>query len=319
METAEEKAALSAPPRFAAPTGGALSWVILLVLVVIWGSTFAGIRIGVETIDPAWLVTGRLLGGAFFLGVFIVAERALNRRPRGDGRVPVSMTAIGWFVFIGIVATGLPFVLYAHAAQTTGSAVMAICNGATPFATAIFAHFLVGDRLTARRIIGVLLGFAGLIVLVLPEFGAEAGGTLTGILLAIAGAWLYAVGNVGTRLAPRVEPAMSSFLIVLSAGIGTLALALVSAPFPASASSASIIAMIMLALLPTAFAMFLYVWLIQRAGAVFVSFTTYMSPLWATGLGVLFLGEELHWSMVGALALILIGVAVANARSRKIA
>ena len=51
--------------------------------------------------------------------------------------------------------------------------------------------------------------------------------------------------------------------------------------------------------------MFVYVWLIQRAGPVFVSFTTYMSPLWATGLGVLFLGEPLHWSMVGALALIL--------------
>jgi drug/metabolite transporter (DMT)-like permease len=50
---------------------------------------------------------------------------------------------------------------------------------------------------------------------------------------------------------------------------------------------------------------------------VFVSFVTYMSPLWATALGVLFLGEPLHWSMVGALVLILIGVAVANARTRK--
>ena len=76
------------------------------------------------------------------------------------------------------------------------------------------------------------------------------------------------------------------------------------------------IAMIVLGLLPTAFAMFVYVWLIQRAGPVFVSFTTYLSPLWATGLGVLFLGEQLQWSMVGALALILAGVAVANRRPR---
>src|SRR5690606_6232410 len=128
------------------------------------------------------------------------------------------------------------------------------------------------------------------------------------------GAWLYAVGNVGTRLAPKVEPALSSFLIVGSAGLAALVYALISEPFPQHAGTNSIIAMIVLGLLPTAFAMFVYVWLIQRAGPVFVSFTTYMSPLWATGLGVLFLGEHLHWSMIGALTLILAGVAVANAR-----
>jgi drug/metabolite transporter (DMT)-like permease len=316
VEAAEGRKA-SSVSRIVAPSGSALSWAVLLVLVVIWGSTFAGIRIGVETIDPAWLVTGRLLGASAFLAIWIGGMRLLNPPRRADVSVPVSTKALLWFCFIGIVATGLPFILYANAAKTTGSAVLAICNGATPFATAIAAHIFIGDRLTGRRIAGVLLGFAGLVVLVLPEFGEEAGGSLVGIMLAIVGAWLYAVGNVGTRMAPRVEPAVSSFIIVTAAGLSTLALALFTAPFPQHASTASIVAMVMLALFPTAFAMFLYVWLIQRAGAVFVSFTTYMSPLWATALGVLFLGEPLHWSMVGALVLILIGVAVANARTRK--
>jgi drug/metabolite transporter (DMT)-like permease len=201
-------------------------------------------------------------------------------------------------------------------AETTGSAVMAICNGATPFATAILAHFFIGDRLTARRIAGVLLGFAGLVVLVLPEFGEEGRGNFIGIALAVVGAWLYAVGNVGTRMAPRVEPAMSSFLMVTTAGLSTLVLALATEPFPVNASAASLIALVMLALWPTAIAFFFYVWLIQRAGPVFVSFTTYLSPLWATMLGVTLMGEPLHWSMVGALALILVGVAVANRKSR---
>jgi drug/metabolite transporter (DMT)-like permease len=193
---------------------------------------------------------------------------------------------------------------------------MAICNGGTPFATVLLAHFLTSEKLTLRRMIGVLMGFAGLVVLVLPEFGIEGGGSLVGILLAIFGAWLYAVGNVATRMAPRIEPAMSSLILIGSGGIVTLIFALAIEPFPTHASGASITAMIVLGLLPTAFAMFVYVWLIQRAGPVFVSFTTYMSPLWATGLGVLFLGEPLHWSMVGALGLILAGVAVANARRR---
>ncbi len=315
METAEEASGVSrrVPRRL---SGDALSWAALLLLVVIWGSTFAGIRMGVETISPAWLVAGRLLSGTFFLGAWMVVAGMLNGRTRAHGGVKVSLKAIGWFAFIGTAATAIPFVMYAHAAESVGSAVMAICNGGTPFATVLLAHFLVHDRLTARRVAGVLMGFLGLVVLVLPEFGKEGGGTLIGILLAIIGAWLYAVGNIATRMAPRIDAVTSSFFIVGTAGVFALAYALVAEPFPQNASMNSIIAMIVLGLLPTAFAMFVYVWLIQRAGPVFVSFTTYMSPLWATGLGVLFLGEPLHWSMVGALALILAGVAVANARRK---
>lgn len=315
METAERTAG-AARPVGRRLTGDALSWAALLLLVVIWGSTFAGIRMGVETISPAWLVTGRLLSGALFLGLWIVVAGALNKRTRAHEGPKLSGRAVGWFAFIGIAATAVPFLLYAHSAETTGSAVMAICNGGTPFATVLLAHFLTAEKLTARRMAGVLMGFAGLVVLVLPEFGAEGGGSLVGILLAIVGAWLYAVGNVGTRMAPRIEPGVSSFIIVGTGGVAMLAYALVAEPFPTAASAQSITAMIVLGLLPTAFAMFVYVWLIQRAGPVFVSFTTYMSPLWATGLGVLFLGEPLYWSMVGALTLILAGVAVANARRK---
>lgn len=314
METAEKQ---PGSQKAALLSGAGLNWAILLLLVVIWGSTFAGIRIGVETIDPAWLVAGRLLGASAFLAMWILGVRALNGKPRADASAPVTMKAILWFSFIGVAATAAPFVLFAIAAQSIGSAVMAICNGATPFTTAIFAHMFVGDKLTGRRVAGVLLGFLGLVVLVLPEFGEEAGGNLAGIALAVFGACLYSIGNVGTRMAPRVEPAMSSFIIVTAAGLSTLVLALLTTPFPDGASVRSVTAMAMLALFPTAFAMFLYVWLIQRAGAMFVSFTTYMSPLWATGLGVLFLGEALHWSMVGALALILVGVAVANRPVRR--
>lgn len=298
-------------------TGASLSWAALLLLVVIWGSTFAGIRIGVETITPAWLVAGRLTSGSLFLGAWIVGSRMLRADKRPVDGPKLSWRAIGWFALIGIGATMIPFVFYAHAAESVGSAVMAICNGATPFATVLLAHFFSGDRLTGRRVVGVLLGFCGLVVLVLPEFGQGMGASLIGILLAIFGAWLYAVGNVATRMAPRVDPALSSFVIVGLGAIAALAYAIVMEPFPVAASTASIIAMIILGLLPTAFAMFVYVWLIRRAGPVFVSFTTYMSPLWATGLGVLFLGEPLQWSMVGALALILAGVAVANRPVRR--
>ena len=315
MESGAAIASTKAKPRL---TGAALSWAALLLLVVIWGSTFAGIRVGVETISPGWLVAGRLGSGTLFLGAWIVGQKLLRPQARKTDEPKIGWTAIGWFAVIGIGATMVPFVMYAHAAESVGSAVMAICNGATPFATVLLAHMVTADKLTVKRVIGVLMGFCGLVVLVLPEFEQGSGASLIGILLAIVGAWLYAVGNVATRLAPRIDPVMSSFIIVALGAITALAHALVMEPFPVAASAASITAMLVLGLLPTAFAMFVYVWLIQRAGPVFVSFTTYMSPLWATGLGVLFLGEKLHWSMIGALALILAGVAVANGRLRRI-
>ena len=314
METAAAIASERAKPRL---TGAGLSWAALMLLVVIWGSTFAGIRVGVETIAPGWLVAGRLTSGAAFLGVWILGRRLVRPQARNADAPKLSWKAVGWFALIGIGATMIPFVFYAHAAESVGSAVMAICNGATPFATVLLAHMFTSDRLTGQRIVGVMLGFFGLVVLVLPEFGLGMGASFFGILLAIVGAWLYAVGNVATRLAPRIDPVVSSFMIVGLGAIAASFYAVAMEPFPMAASAASITAMIVLGLLPTAFAMVIYVWLIQRAGPVFVSFTTYMSPLWATGLGVLFLGEPLQWSMIGALALILIGVAVANGRLRR--
>lgn len=313
MEAAEQPGR----SRRVAPTGAALNWSILLVLVVIWGSTFAGIRIAVQTIDPLWTVAGRMVSATVFLALFLLISTLVNTTPRGDARPEISTRAIIAYSIIGVFFTATPFVLYSIAAQTTGSAVMAICNGATPFVTTLAAHFLVKDRLTAGRIAGVMMGFLGLAVLVWPE--AQKGmenSSLFGIILAIVGAALYAGGNVGTRMSPRLSPLMSSLILVGAGAVAATLAAAFLAPWPSEASLPSITAMLMIGFFPTAVAMILYVWLIQRTGAVFVSFTTYLSPLWATGLGVVFLDEPLHWSMIGALALILAGVAVANMRSK---
>jgi drug/metabolite transporter (DMT)-like permease len=300
--------------RFA-PTGAALNWTILLILVVTWGSTFAGIRAAVETIHPLWTVAGRMASATIFLALFLAVQSAINGKPRTDAHEKVSGKAIFAYSIIGICFTAFPFVLYSIAAQTTGSAVMAICNGGTPFVTSLAAHFLLKDRLTPQRIAGVMMGFLGLAVLVWPEAQKGLGNSsLFGIILAIVGAALYAGGNVGTRMSPQLSPLMSSLILIGSGAVAATLAAAFLAPWPQAPSMRSMIAVLLLGLFPTAFAMILYVWLIQRTGAVFVSFTTYLSPLWATGLGVLFLNEPLHWSMIGALALILAGVAVANTK-----
>lgn len=300
------------PRRSVGLTGMALSWATLIVLVVIWGSAFAALRIAVTTIHPVWTIAGRL-GSATLLLAIVLGVSLLRKRGAAIETLTLANTLP--FCLVGIAFTAAPFMLYAIAAKTTGSAVMAICNGGTPFVTAVAAHVFLGDKLTTRRLAGVGMGFLGLAVLVWPQAqkGFE-GSSLFGILIAIFGAALYAGGNVVTRMAPRLSPLLSSFVIVASGAVAALGCALVLAPFPANASTESIAAVTFLGVLPTGVAMVMYVWLIQRAGAMFVSFSTYLSPLWATVIGVTFMNEDLRWSMAGSLALILSGVAVANMR-----
>ncbi len=102
------------PPESEFQTAG-ISWAALILLVVIWGSTFAGIRVGVETISPAWLVTGRMLSGAFFLATWLTVIGPLNGRTRAHEGARVTGKALAWFGFIGVVATAIPFLMYAHA------------------------------------------------------------------------------------------------------------------------------------------------------------------------------------------------------------
>lgn len=292
---------------------GTSDWACLIALVIIWGTAFAAISVAVETIDPIWVVTGRLVIAAVGLGSWMILRAIMQGKSWREPFFGVNSRSLVVLSFVGVVCTAAPFLLYAIAAETTPSAVLAICNGGTPMFTALLAHGLIpGDRLTVRRAIGVGLGFLGLAVLVGPEAFNGTGAGVTGLAAAILGAALYAGGNVGTRLAPRLSPLTSSVIITGSGSILALPAALLLVPVPMGASTASLAAVAFLGLLPTALAMILYVWLIQRAGPMFVSFTTYLSPLWAAGIGLAFMNETISASAIAALVLILAGVAVAS-------
>jgi drug/metabolite transporter (DMT)-like permease len=308
----------------AAPPGagpGALAWTVMLILVVIWGSAFAAIRIGVETIHPAWLVTFRLLVGAAFLLVWIGGERIVRGSKASWAAQPaekITTKAVLWYGGIGVFFTAIPFLMYAEAGVSVSSGVLAICNGGTPFFTALLAHaFVPGEGMTVRRMGGVALGFLGLAVLVWPEVNHGTSPAFWGLMLGIFGAALYGCSNVAARMAPRLSATTSSLLIVAGGTLAMLVAAPLLAPFPANPSWGSILSGLYLGLMPTGFSFVLWVWLIRHAGSVFTSFTTYLSPLWATAIGVMFLGEGLQWSMAAALALIFAGVAVANRMPRR--
>lgn len=295
---------------------GFTEWLVLALLVVLWGSAFAALSVGVETIHPAWVVALRSWAAML---VIAVASPALTARGQGRAVDAFSMKAIGWFVLIGLAFTTLPVVVFAQASKTESSAALAICNGASPVFTALLAHrILAGERMSWRRAAGVALGFFGLLVLVAPDILAGQPVHTVTLVGAIGATLLYAAGNIATRMAPHISAAASSLIITGSGALVMTVIALLTVPWPKDASAASWLAVILLGVGPSGLATLAYVWLIRKSGPMFVSFATYLSPVWATGLGVLFLDEPLHWSIVGALTLILAGVAVANVRRSKL-
>jgi drug/metabolite transporter (DMT)-like permease len=298
-----------------------LDWTVLVGLVIVWGSAFAALKTAVGALPPAWVVTSRLwIGAVTLLAVMIwLRERAPKLTPRPD-RLWL------WYAGVGVLGTALPFALFAFASTRLPSAVVAICSGATPVFTAILAHlFVSSDRLTARRSLGVGLGFIGIILLVGPGvltlLGANAvasQGVAVALVAGLLGGIGYAAGSILTRQAPPISATTGAFVFCFTGALAATPLALLQAGPPTWPGAAAATSILFLGVGPTGLASAAWVWLVHRRGPVFGSFPTYLAPVWATLVGVLLLGERPGWTAYAALALILAGVAVASRPSRAV-
>jgi drug/metabolite transporter (DMT)-like permease len=292
-------------------SAGALDWAMFFACVVMWGSAFALLQVAVTTAPPVWVTIMRLAIAVACLGVmaFLLKERL----------PPLRHVAV-WrdYAIIGIVGTAIPFVLFAWASERAPSAAVAICNGGSPFFTALLAHFFApGERLTMQRAASVTLGFAGLSILVGPALLRETGwdGAGIGLLAATLATFGYGVANVMTKTAPQVAPTIAT-LIYCMAGFAFVAPIGAFAPPTHAFSAASLWAIAALGVFGTAVGGYFFVLLVRRRGPVFVSFVTYLMPLWAMALGVLLLGERPGWNAGVALILVLAAMALFNWKPR---
>lgn len=290
-----------------------IDWLVMAALVVAWGSAFAGLKIAVEDIHPVWTSVMRLWVATLTLWL-IAAARGEQMPTFRLGRDSPWI----WYAVLGLVGLAAPFMLFATAAASLPSAVNAICNGASPVFTILLSFlYLADEKLGWRRGVGVVLGFCGLVVLVLPRL-AGGGAVEAGALgLALGAALLYASSNVITRKAPAVGALAGALMMCLIGAIlATIGALVIDGP-PAIPPLRGVLVVTALGVFSTGLGTVGYVWLIQRRGPVFTSMTIYLVPLWATALGVGLMGERPGWSAFAALALILAGVGLTTAPARK--
>jgi drug/metabolite transporter (DMT)-like permease len=244
---------------------------------------------------------------------------------RGEKLPSPAAAPVAWltYVIVGLFGTALPFILFAWGSAHTQSALLGISNGAVPVFTALLtALFVSAEIMTVRRWLGVALGFVGLVVLVAPEALHSLNridtsqSSFLGIAAGVAGAFCYAFANIVTKRAPPMSANAAAVIFCLTGAIGCTLVATQSAALPEAVSLKAWLCILALGIFPTGFASILYVWIVRTHGPVFSSLATYITPLWATVIGVVFLDEHLGLNAFAALALIILGVFVASRTSR---
>jgi drug/metabolite transporter (DMT)-like permease len=304
---------MASPPPSSPGLPAWVDWLVFFGCVATWGTSFAALKVAAAEVSPLWVAALRMVVAAVFLfGLLAMLKERLP--PLSDQRRWLTYAAIG------VIGTALPYTLFSYAAGAAPSAVVAICNGGSPFFTALLAHLLLpGEKLSLHRALSVGFGFAGLVVLAAPGLlaapvaGAGQNLEALGIIAGIGGAFCYAIANIQVKQAPALSAASATTIYCLAGAGAAFPLALAAAPAPTALSLEASLAVLGLGIFSTALGGVGFVFLVQRRGPVFTAFTTYLLPLWALGLGVVFLGETPGANAYLALGLILTGLLVFNA------
>lgn len=279
----------------------------LVLLASLWGPSFLFIKVAVEDIPPLTLVVGRV-GLAAVLLYLVLRLQGRNLPKFGPIWKHVAVMAL--------VQNALPFTLFNWGEQHIDSALAAILNGTTPLFTIILAHiFVADDRISMSKLLGVLVGFGGLVLLIAPSLFAGVQVTTWGLMAIAVAAASYGVAIVYSRLHMRGLPPLAAPTAQLGlAALFMLPLSLlIEQPFRVPAPSlAALGSLLTLAVFGTAVAFVVYYHIIERVSASYMAMVTYMVPLFGVVLGVLILNEQLGWTAYAGCVLILTGVMIVN-------
>ena len=285
-------------------------WAILLFLSVLWGGSFFFIELALETVRPFSLVLIRVALAAAMLWVFLWWRRE---------RLPMPPGAASAYLVLALLNNVIPFVMFAWAQEAITGGLASILNATTPIWGVLVAHLFTADeKATPNKVLGVLLGFAGVAVLIGTDFLWELGRGLWAQLACLAATLCYALAGVwARRFRPMgIEPVAVATGQLTAAAIVMLPLVLLfEPPWQAAAPSTQAwLALAALALFCTSLAYILYFRLLASAGATNSLLVTFLIPVTAILLGALFLGERLEWRSVAGMALIAAGLAAIDGR-----
>lgn len=278
-------------------------WALFLAMGLIWGIPYLMIKVAVEELSPATLVLARTAIAAVIL-VPVAATKGQLRPLLPYWRPLLAYT---------VIELCIPWVLLGYAEQTLSSSLTGLLVAAVPLVGALLVWMTGHERVERRRVAGLLVGFAGVALLV----GFDVGSANVGALLAVAGVVVgYALGPLLLARYLAHLPALG--VVAASIGltaIGYLPVGLLQRPSRPPSAEAWL-SVLGLAVICTALAFLIFFALIAEVGPARATVITYVNPAVAIALGVLILGENLTVSITVGFVLILAGSVLATARDR---
>lgn len=260
----------------------------LVLLAAIWGASFLFMRIAAPALGPVLTAELRTLIAGLALAIAFAPEwRRWGRH----------------YVIVGIFTSALPFLLWAYAALSLTAGLMAVLNATSPMWGAVWSALLLNERLNARRVLGLVIGVGGVVLVTRPDsgfsYGAVGAALTAAFCYGLAGAYMKRwAGGVPSRGMAAGTQLAAGILLVPFIALWPPA----EAPTPLVAAS-----MLALGLVCGAVAYLLYFRLIADIGATRALTVTYLIPVFGVLWGALFLGEALEATMLAGGALVVLG------------
>lgn len=285
-------------------------WGMLLTLSMLWGGAFFFNGVAVRELPVFTIVVSRVALAALILLAVL--------RLSGE-RLPAGRQVWAALLVMGLLNNVFPFTLIVGGQQHIASGVASILNASTPLFTVVFAHFLTADeKFDPGRLAGVVIGFLGVAVMIGLDTAQALGADVVAQLMCLAAAVSYAFAGIyGRRFrALGISPmATAAGQVTVSSAVLMPLMLMVDRPWTLEMPSlAAVGALVGLAALSTAFAYVLFFRILSTAGATNLALVTFLIPVSAILLGVLFLGETLLARHLAGMVLIGLGLAALDGR-----
>ncbi len=281
-----------------------MDWALFVSIGGIWGSSFLLIAIGLDSFEPGLITWLRILFGAIVLWAVPAARKRMERDDRRR------------LVALSLLWVAIPFTLFPIAEQHITSGVTGLLNGALPIFAAAIGSLMLRRAPGRAHAIGLVVGFGGIAAIALPTL-SEGTSAAAGVAFALLATVCYGVAiNIAAPLTQRYGalPVMARMLALAS--VWTAPMGLLGVRGSAFAWS-SIAAVMSLGILGTGIAFVLMGRLVSRVGSTRASFATYLIPVVALVLGVIFRNDPVHPLSIVGVALVIVGAVLASRKERR--
>jgi drug/metabolite transporter (DMT)-like permease len=282
-------------------------WALLGLLSLIWGCSFFLIAVALRGFHPFTLV---------FLRVAVAAPVLVIVVRMSGAQFPTGLKVWIGYLILGAINNAIPFSLIAWGETRIDSGSAAIFNATTPIFAGILAHFFTTDeRLSVRKLVGMIVGFLGVYLMMRPELSGGLSWRGFGQAAVLGAALMYAIAGIYAKRFSGDGPLVTAAGMLVAASIIMLPITLaIESPWQARPPLAAVGAIVALGVVGTALAYVIFFRILSTAGATNVLLVTFLVPIGAVILGVWVLHESIHPEEYAGMGMIFMGLVFIDGR-----